>query len=172
MLKIRRDEAAKPKHTVVMLDEADNGLTNRISSGMATSGPAFQTGKKVLPGHRGGERFARIPRNELLDQLFSLFEKYKYYQFSTLRQETQQPESYLREVLSTIAAIERRGSYTGYWALKPEYSAANVAKRNEEREAQRKKEEKQKQQEREEADKNEEADDDDDDDGGDDGDDE
>ena len=41
LLKLRRQEAAKPKHTVVMMDEADSGLANRISSGMINNTPSF-----------------------------------------------------------------------------------------------------------------------------------
>ncbi len=106
-----------------------------------------------------------MPRNELLDRLFTIFEKSRYHQFSSLRQETQQPETYLREVLQSIATMERRGAYTGYWGLRPEYLGnASESKRNEEREAQRKKEEAQRQAESRKAQEGDDGDDDEDDD--------
>lgn len=97
---------------------------------LAVGGPCTilspQTGKVVKQG-RGVEKFARMPRTDLLQRLFALFERYKYYQFQTLRQQTEQPEPYLREVLSSIAQMERKGTYAGYWALRPEYSASQAS---------------------------------------------
>lgn len=90
----------------------------------------LQTGKVVKQG-KGVEKFARMPRTDLLQRLFALFEKYKYYQFQTLRQQTEQPEPYLREVLSSIAQMERKGTYAGYWALRPEYSASKASHQQE-----------------------------------------
>ncbi|KDN53172.1 hypothetical protein K437DRAFT_253500 [Tilletiaria anomala UBC 951] len=141
LMKVRSGNTRKPGHGLVILDEADNGLTNRISSGILNHEPSFQTGRKPQAGRRGGEKFARIPRNELLDQLFTLYEREKYYTFAELRQRTQQPESYLREVLQSIAVIQQKGQYSGKWGLRQEYSQSE-ARRNEQREVQREKEEK------------------------------
>jgi transcription initiation factor TFIIF subunit beta len=67
-----------------------------------------------------------MPKNELLDLLFALFERWQYWSLKKLRTETQQPESYLRETLTGIADLHKRGPYVGNWSLKPEY--ANMRK--------------------------------------------
>lgn len=76
------------------------------------------------------EKYARIPKNELLDLLFSCYERYTYWTLKALREETRQPEAYLRETLSSIADQHKRGPYVGQWSLKAEY----VQQRKEEEE--------------------------------------
>lgn len=67
------------------------------------------------------EKFTRLPKNELLDLLFNCYERYTYWTIKALRDETHQPESYLRETLSSIADQHKRGPYMGQWSLKSEY---------------------------------------------------
>lgn len=67
------------------------------------------------------EKFTRLPKNELLDLLFNCYERYTYWTIKALRDETHQPESYLRETLSSIADQHKRGPYMGQWSLKNEY---------------------------------------------------
>jgi transcription initiation factor TFIIF subunit beta len=38
-----------------------------------------------------------------------------------LREVTNQPEAYLKEVLEEIAIMNRSGPYNGKWSLKPEF---------------------------------------------------
>jgi transcription initiation factor TFIIF subunit beta len=47
---------------------------------------------------------ARMPRNQLLDALFALFREREQWPIKLLREKTQQPEVYLKEVLSEIAS--------------------------------------------------------------------
>ena len=61
---------------------------------------------------------ARMPRNQLLDQLFSLFRETPRWSIRPLRDKTQQPEVYLKEVLSEIAFLHKAGEYNGLWELK------------------------------------------------------
>lgn len=63
----------------------------------------------------------RIPRNELLDLLFRLFEEYDYWTMKGLRERTKQPESYLKEVLDTMAVLIKKGPYAMKYSLKPEF---------------------------------------------------
>lgn len=69
---------------------------------------------------------ARIPRNQLLDQLFTHFRDAPRWGLRPLRDKTQQPEAYLKEVLSEIAFLHRSGEYNGMWELKENYKDENV----------------------------------------------
>lgn len=63
------------------------------------------------------ERMARIPRNQLLDQLFDLFKKQPLWSIRPLREKVQQPEVYLKEVLQDIAFLHKSGEHNGLWEL-------------------------------------------------------
>jgi len=69
---------------------------------------------------------ARIPRNQLLDQLFSHFRDTPHWGLRPLRDKTQQPEVYLKEVLSEIAFLHRSGEHNGMWELKDNFKDENV----------------------------------------------
>ena len=126
LLRKRREEASKPKRTIKMLDASDAGRNNMlvagVGAGLSASKSRFNAFISQKPKAQQTEKFARMPRNELLDMLFSLFEKWQYWSLKKLRSETQQPESYLRDVLSTIADLHKRGPYVGNYSLKPEFS--------------------------------------------------
>ena len=61
---------------------------------------------------------ARMPRNQLLDQLFALFRETPRWSIRPLREKTQQPEAYLKEVLAEIAFLHKSGEHNGLWELK------------------------------------------------------
>lgn len=73
------------------------------------------------PAKKSFDKATRLPRNELLDLLFSLFETHTYWSLKGLKEKTRQPESYLKEVLGEIANMVRRGPYNGTWALMEVY---------------------------------------------------
>ncbi|PWN45313.1 hypothetical protein IE81DRAFT_320501 [Ceraceosorus guamensis] len=121
----KRKEASKTQDRTQMLDETDTARNNMLAAGVqgfGTRNPAnFVT---VAAKPTSTDKFARLPRNELLDMLMQAFEKYKYWSTKGLREHTKQPEIYLKEVLSTVADFHKRGPYAKNWSLKPEY--ANV----------------------------------------------
>ena len=51
---------------------------------------------------------ASMPRNQLLDQLFALFHETPRWIIRQLREETQQPKVYLKEVLCRLYDSEQR----------------------------------------------------------------
>ena len=53
--------------------------------------------------------------------LFTLFGEWPYWNLQGLIERTNQPQSYLKEVLSEIAEIQKRGPNNGTWRLKEEY---------------------------------------------------
>lgn len=69
---------------------------------------------------------ARIPRNQLLDQLFGLFRQMPRWSIKPLRDKTQQPEVYLKEVLSEIAFLHKSGEHNGLWELQEAYKDSSV----------------------------------------------
>ncbi|EST05332.1 Transcription initiation factor IIF, beta subunit [Kalmanozyma brasiliensis GHG001] len=148
LLRRRRAEASTPKRTIKMLDSSDAGRHNMMVAGVGSLSSqksrfnAAIAQKPTSSASGGGEKFARMPKNELLDMLFGLFERWQYWSLKKLRTETQQPESYLREVLTGIADLHKRGPYVGNWSLKPEYMDAR--KEQEKREQSEKEQQKKK----------------------------
>lgn len=61
---------------------------------------------------------ARMPRNQLLDLLFKEFREQPHWGIKPLREKTQQPEAYLKEVLGGIGFLHRSGEFNGMWELK------------------------------------------------------
>ncbi|UZJ53214.1 hypothetical protein CBS101457_002534 [Exobasidium rhododendri] len=128
VLRKRRIEASKPKHAVKILDESDISRRNMMTSGVGQGFTSRQNKTSLIPSKTNvkkdqNEKFARMPRNELLDMLFELFEEYPYWSIKGLRSKVQQPEVYLREVLMSVADYHRVGPYASLWSLKAEYQA-------------------------------------------------
>lgn len=90
--------------------------------------------QKAKPtGNSNGDlRAARIPRNELLDLLFSHFDTADYWTIKALTEHVRQPQVYLKEVLGGIAQIVPRGPYMGMWSLKDEFKGRRAGKVEEE----------------------------------------
>ena len=62
-----------------------------------------------------------MPRNQLLDMLFSLYREQPRWSAKDLRARTEQPELYLKEVLAQIADLHRSGEFNGQYKLKPNF---------------------------------------------------
>ena len=69
---------------------------------------------------------ARMPRDQLLDELFRAFQERERWPIKLLRERTQQPEAYLKEVLSEIASLHRSGEHNGTWELLPNFKGDGV----------------------------------------------
>lgn len=106
---------------------AGRGGGKMLSSGISSaSGFADLTRTKVKPQKGQYERMARMPRNQLLDALFALFREREQWPIKLLREKTQQPEVYLKEVLSEIATLHRSGEFNGTWELMPSFKGDGV----------------------------------------------
>uniref|UniRef100_A0A3P8U271 General transcription factor IIF subunit 2 n=1 Tax=Amphiprion percula TaxID=161767 RepID=A0A3P8U271_AMPPE len=64
---------------------------------------------------------ARADKQQVLDMLFSAFEKHQYYNIKYLVDITQQPVIYLKEILRDIGIYNVKGAHKNTWELKPEY---------------------------------------------------
>lgn len=70
-----------------------------------------------------GEIFkaTRIPKNQLLDLIFECFREFQYWPMKALRQRTQQPDSYLRQVLEEVAVLIKSGRFANNYTLSDAY---------------------------------------------------
>jgi transcription initiation factor TFIIF subunit beta len=62
-----------------------------------------------------------MPRDDLLNLLFNAFSKEDYWTLRALSDFTQQPLTWLKDVLLEIAILNKRGPYSGMYELKAEY---------------------------------------------------
>jgi transcription initiation factor TFIIF subunit beta len=68
-----------------------------------------------------------MPRNQLLDLLFGLFEQQPSWSFKDLRAKTEQPADYLKEVLADVAMIHRSGELNGQYTLQDTFKNGDRA---------------------------------------------
>ncbi|XP_010878479.1 general transcription factor IIF subunit 2b [Esox lucius] len=66
-------------------------------------------------------RMVRADRQQVMDMLFSAFEKHQYYNIKHLVEVTKQPVTYLKEILREIGLYNAKGTHKSTWELKPEY---------------------------------------------------
>jgi transcription initiation factor TFIIF subunit beta len=66
-----------------------------------------------------------MPRNELLDAIFKCFRRYNYWSLRSLKAELNQPESYLKQTLESIAVLVRTGPFALTYTLKQENQIAD-----------------------------------------------
>ncbi|XP_039602240.1 general transcription factor IIF subunit 2 [Polypterus senegalus] len=64
---------------------------------------------------------ARADKQQVLEMLFSAFEKHQYYNIKDLVDITKQPVIYLKEILREIGIYNVKGTHKNTWELKPEY---------------------------------------------------
>ncbi|TFK49798.1 hypothetical protein OE88DRAFT_1662476 [Heliocybe sulcata] len=128
-MRARHRHYNEPKRSIQRIEESvsgGQGMVNMLSSGAVPSGfsDLVSTKQRVAKGQF--ERMARMPRNQLLDLLFNLFRERPQWSIRVLRERTQQPEAYLKEVLSEIASLHRSGEFSGLWELKSSFKDDGV----------------------------------------------
>ena len=91
------------------------------------------TARNVVKRLDGTTEGAKKPRAERLEKdalenaLMGLFERRNLWTFKQLVEETKQPAVWLKEVLSELAVLNRRGPNTGMWTLKDMYKRRGAA---------------------------------------------
>jgi TFIIF, beta subunit HTH domain/TFIIF, beta subunit N-terminus len=90
------------------------GVTAESASGVATK-------REIIRRKPGKQTLPRLPKQELVDELFRLFETSPKIHLNEIQATTRQPVAWLRDVLSDIATKIKRGPNSGLWELKPEY---------------------------------------------------
>ncbi|KAG5438073.1 hypothetical protein PCANB_000420 [Pneumocystis canis] len=127
VMQARSRAASEPKRKIQMLNTHNSLTGNFMTLGTPeTNAGRFSTFiKNTKQKNASDQKASRLPRNELLDILFKCFDDYDYYSMKTLKEITKQPETYLKEVLESIAVLLKKGPYIMKWTLKTEYKNRN-----------------------------------------------
>ncbi|KAJ1943029.1 hypothetical protein EC988_006339 [Linderina pennispora] len=121
IMRRRTVEAGKPVRSVRLLSDQGRN-TSMFRQGENTD---FVTAHKKPTGD---SRMARMDRKDLMDLLFSAFERYPYWSFKGLVEQTKQPAAFLKEVLADVAILNKRGPYAATYSIKPEFrNSTNTA---------------------------------------------
>eukprot|EP00854_Cymbomonas_tetramitiformis_P014128 gene14128-16709_t len=104
--KDRINDANKKARTLAMLELRDAKKMKMLK-------PVSTSEKRSVKalGRQPEERRARLGKEELQDELFSLFERQSYWSFKQLVMETHQPAVWLKEVLQEVCRFNKRGPY-------------------------------------------------------------
>ncbi|KAH8382695.1 hypothetical protein KR009_004836 [Drosophila setifemur] len=77
---------------------------------------------------------ARDDKNAVMDMLFHAFEKHQYYNIKDLVKITNQPISYLKEILKDVCDYNMKNPHKNMWELKKEYRHYKTEEKKEEEE--------------------------------------
>ncbi|KAJ7426587.1 hypothetical protein WISP_14442 [Willisornis vidua] len=113
VLRLQIEESSKPVRLSQQLDKAVT--TNYKPVANHQYNIEYEKKKK-----EDGKR-ARADKQQVLDMLFSAFEKHQYYNIKDLVDITKQPVIYLKEILREIGIYNVKGTHKNTWELKPEY---------------------------------------------------
>lgn len=69
-----------------------------------------------------------MDKSQVLDMLFNAFEKHQYYNIKDLVKFTNQPISYLKEILKEVCEYNMKNPHKNMWELKKEYRHYKVQK--------------------------------------------
>ncbi|XP_056134551.1 general transcription factor IIF subunit 2 isoform X2 [Lampris incognitus] len=111
--RIQIEESSKPIRLSQQLEKA---VTNNYKPVSNHAYNLEYERKKKEEGKR-----ARADKQQVLDMLFSAFEKHQYYNIKDLVDITKQPVIYLKEILHDIGIYNMKGTHKNTWELKPEY---------------------------------------------------
>ncbi|CAL9701467.1 unnamed protein product [Knipowitschia caucasica] len=115
-MKLKRlqiEESSKPARLSQQLDKA---VTSNYKPVANHANKLEYERRKKEEGKR-----ARADKQQVLDMLFSAFEKHQYYNIKDLVDITKQPVIYLKEILRDIGIYNVKGTHKNTWELKPEY---------------------------------------------------
>lgn len=112
------------KRSITVLDEGV-GKTLGRAAGLSLLGDNSNFLKvskdNKLKDKKEPTRNIRMPKKELLNLLFKLFDEYNYWSLKGLKERTKQPEVYLKECLDHVALLIKKGPYALKYTLRSEY---------------------------------------------------
>ncbi|KAM9816689.1 general transcription factor IIF subunit 2-like [Neosynchiropus ocellatus] len=111
--RLKIEDSAKPLRLSQQLDKA---VTNNYRPVANHANNLEYEKRKKEEGKR-----ARAEKQQVLDMLFSAFEKHQFYNIRDLVEITKQPVNYLKEILRDIGNYNVKGTHKNTWELKPEY---------------------------------------------------
>lgn len=104
-------EVLKPKRQAVMIPI--RGLEGTLYPTTMTMSQAIS---------QPAEKRIRGDRDHITNQIFALFEKQQYYSAKELEKRTNQPKSYIVEIMKEIGNFNKVGPHRNQWQLKEGYS--------------------------------------------------
>eukprot|EP00842_Homolaphlyctis_polyrhiza_P001024 jgi/Hompol1/1922/HPOL_002843-RA len=107
------------RRQIVFLDDSRPEMRRMLNS---TTGETWQSGLDLLSKKkvRLTEKRERMERQDLLDLLFALFAEDSHWTFKALQDRTEQPQQWLKEIISEICVLNKRGQFSGMYEIKPE----------------------------------------------------
>ncbi|KAK7430879.1 hypothetical protein QQZ08_002669 [Neonectria magnoliae] len=115
-------ESSKSKLQIISRNKASS-IINPGTAGAVSWGGNFIKNTAPIVKPKKGEVFkaARIPKNQLLDQIFECFRQFQYWSMKALRQKLHQPDTYLRQVLEDVAVLNKSGRFANHYCLSEAY---------------------------------------------------
>lgn len=110
--KLQMESVQKPKREIQQLTGVVNTykpISDHLSN-IAHNKKLKEEGKRI-----------RQDKEQVMDKLFNIFEKHQYYNISDLVRLTNQPITYLKEILKEICTYNVKAPHKNMWELKPEY---------------------------------------------------
>nr|CAH0098520.1 unnamed protein product [Daphnia galeata] len=114
-MKLKRDcliKAAQPTRIVKQLDRVVQSY-KPISD--------HKHNKEFEEKKKAEGKKARDDKGKVMDMLFAAFEKHQYYNIKDLVKITNQPVTYLKEILKDVCVYNLKNPHKNMWELKPEY---------------------------------------------------
>lgn len=107
------------KERITTLDETVGVTMSHTGMSMRSDNSNFlKVGREKA---KNNIKSIRIPKKEILDYLFKLFDEYDYWSLKGLKERTRQPEAHLKECLDKVAILVKKGPYAFKYTLRPEY---------------------------------------------------
>ncbi|XP_076839653.1 general transcription factor IIF subunit 2 isoform X2 [Brachyhypopomus gauderio] len=120
--RLQIEESSKPHRFSQQLDKAVTSNYKPVAN--HANNVDYERRKK-----EEGKR-ARADKQQVLDMLFSAFEKHQYYNIKDLVDITKQPVIYLKEILRDIGIYNVKGTHKNTWELRPEYRHYQVEEKS------------------------------------------
>lgn len=132
---VRFHELSQPKRTTTFATGIDHAMHPGLAS-QAAGFQAFMPGRAVAAGAKGKkkpqtDKAVRVSEEELLNLLTNCFKEYRYWSLKALKQRLHQPEAFIKSVVEKIAVLQRSGTFTGNWKIRPEYEAVTAGVKDE-----------------------------------------
>ncbi|XP_062313051.1 general transcription factor IIF subunit 2b isoform X1 [Osmerus eperlanus] len=115
-MKLKKMQIAESSKPVRLSQKLDKAVTNNFKPVSNHLTNLDYEKKKKSEG-----RMVRAERQQVMDMLFSAFEKHQYYNIKDLVDITKQPVTYLKEILREIGVYNTKSTHKSTWELKPEY---------------------------------------------------
>ncbi|XP_077988000.1 general transcription factor IIF subunit 2-like [Glandiceps talaboti] len=120
----RTDSFLRLKKTSIELAHKPTRSVQQLDRAVTTSYKPVKDHKSNIDfdkKKKGVEKRSRKEKIDVMDMLFNAFEKHQYYNIRDLQILTEQPITYLKEILKEIGIYNMKAPHKNMWELKPEY---------------------------------------------------